>query len=98
MLHIDEPLDWLRVINILLSLVVLVLLVGGILRFGDRYNTKTRDYWYGRFTWTLTGLIISFEGVRRDFPFTVIPLCVFAATLVTLKGILQRGPWGYDRD
>lgn len=86
--------DWWRALLFLICVASLVLL--GLRYFGNRecWNEKTKDYWYSMVMWTLAGLTISIEGVVRDSPLGVRLVIVTAASLVSLKALAKKGPWG----
>lgn len=92
----DEWIDYVRLINLITCSTCVIILLGGFARHRNHYNVKTRDYWYGRVMWCATGVVISFEGIDKEFPLTIVPLFVFIASIVTLKGMLQKGQWGYS--
>jgi hypothetical protein len=94
-LNIDGGYDILRIVNVNLCFVLVLLLFGGLIRHHKHYNQKTRDYWYSRVMWCATGIAVSIEELRADAGFTVVPIFVIAATIVTFKGVFQKGPWGY---
>ena len=91
----NDGFDVLRVVNTLLCSLTFLLMLGGMKRHGQEYNKKTRDYWYGRLMWAVTGIVISFEGIRTNATSEFVPVAVLFAVVVTLKGILQKGPWGH---
>lgn len=72
----------------------MILMAHDFIRDHRVWNQKTRDYWYGRNMWTITGIIAGVEGLVRDIPFRYTLVFLFAAALATLKGNLQRGRWG----
>lgn len=96
MIEVNSFYDYIRLLNLGLCVVCLVIMGVDYYKHNDTYNEKTRDLWYSRVMWALAGIVISFEGIRRDFPFTTIPLFVFIASIVTLKGLIQSGSWGSD--
>lgn len=84
----------LRVVIIVMCLASLILMARDFRVHGKGWNEKTRDYWYGRNMWTLTGLIGCVEGIVRGVPFRYTLIFFTVAALVTLKGNMQRGGWG----
>jgi len=66
----------------------------GYQRHRHEWNKKTRDYWYGRVMWILTGVVIVVEGFIQHSRDDYSLVFVTAASLATLKGNLQKGTWG----
>lgn len=82
----------------LICAISLIVMVGGFIRYRKGWNKKTRDYWYGRVMWTVAGMALSFEGIDENVHLRYGLIFVSVAALATLKGNLQRGPWGYKKD
>lgn len=58
------------------------------------WNTKTRDYWYALTAWTFATAMSCLEGLLRHLPGRYSIVLTTAAAIVTLMGVLRRGPWG----
>lgn len=76
----------------------IILMVAGFARHHHGWNSKTRDYWYGRLMWTVVGVSSAVEGIARGTAFRYTLIFMAAAALATLKGNLQKGTWGTDSD
>lgn len=62
------------------------------------WNSKTRDYWYGRMMWNVVGMSAMLEGWIRHTPFRYSLIFIFVATIITLKGNLSKGAWGTNSE
>lgn len=87
----------LRSVIIAICLTSCVLMTVGFVRYRTLWNQKTRDYWYGRMAWSVFGVAGSLEGIIRATPLRYSTAFLIAAALVTLKGNLQKGNWGYEK-
>lgn len=67
-------------------------------KFHDSWNTKTRDYWYALFMWSISGVGVALEGILRQSPFRFVLVIITAAAIVTLIGVIRRGTWGSKND
>lgn len=86
--------DYLRVITLLVSLYACVTLIRRWRQHNDAYNTKTKDYWYALFMWTIVGIVVPIQAMTLDRPFTPATVVITAAVLTTAKGLHTRGSWG----
>lgn len=53
--------DYVRMLNIILALVCIVMLVRKYIKHWDRYQVKTKDYWWVLMSWSLAVLFTSIE-------------------------------------
>lgn len=86
--------DVVRVVILVVCVTTLVLMSRAFFRQRNKWNEKTRDYWYGRMMWALVGVSSAIEGIARGVPFRYTLILIAAASLATLKGNLRKGPWG----
>jgi hypothetical protein len=100
MWYLDDWHDYVRVVLILISLWSAITLLLRWRKFAEvqDWTTKTRDYWYSLFMWTLVGIVVPIQGIYLDRPLTPGFAVVVAAVLVTGKGLKQRGAWGGSDD
>lgn len=87
----------LRIVIVTICLISCVLMTAGYVRYHKIWNQKTRDYWYGRMAWSVFGAAGSIEGIIRMSPLRYSTVFLIAAAVVTLKGNLQKGSWGYEK-
>lgn len=85
-----------RILLIVMCAVSIILMSRDFNRYGPYWNQKTRDYWYGRMAWCISGVIWGLESTIRHAPFRYTFVFLFVAALVTLKGNAQGGRWGDD--
>ena len=85
-----------RVIVFLISIASFICLVIGFVRHRDRWNSKTRDYWYALTMWSLVGASVTYEGIQKDTPMHYSTVFVIAAAVVSLIGFRRKGKWGSD--
>jgi ABC-type xylose transport system permease subunit len=95
---IDDWHDWWRVGIFLLSLLCLVILCERFRAHRQTWNTKTKDYWFTVFMWTVVGIVITLEGVYKNTGSRVWLVFVTAAVVVNLIGLKRKGVWGGDDD
>jgi hypothetical protein len=91
---LNEWHDWLRLFNFLLCSTSVYLLVKSFRKHHHEWNTKTHDYWYALLAWCGAAIASSIEGVFTDAQVTVRLVFVTAASIVTLKGLLNKSHWG----
>lgn len=84
----------LRIVVIVVCSAAMVIMLIGFARFRKSWNEKTRDYWFGRMMWCLTGVIGCSESLIRHTSFRYSTIFIVAAGLVTLKGTMTKGSWG----
>lgn len=90
--------DGIRVCACLVSLYCAVTMIRRIIKRRNRLNTRTLDFKYAMAAWSIAGIAIPLQSMLLDLPFTPSVVCVVAATLVTGKGIHEKGPWGSSDD
>ena len=93
-LRLDEWHDYLRFILLLACCVSFVMLVHKYLGHRKYWNMKTKDYWYALLMWSIAGISYGTEGIVRDRPLGPTLVFVFAAAVVSVKGVLKKGAWG----
>ena len=90
----DQWHDWARLVIFFVCLTSIIILIKRFRLNRNGWNSKTRDYWYSLVMWSLAGCVITVEGVYQDSDFGFRGVFVIAASLITLKGLLQKGEWG----
>lgn len=93
---VDDWHDIIRVVDLSMSLICLTILMRRFGQNSDAYNTKTRDYWFAMVLWCVTSVALAIEGMLEDRPLEPRLMFYVLATAVTLKGLLNRSPWGGD--
>lgn len=60
----------------------------------QKWNTKTRDYWYALTMWSFAGIIATGESIARGIPFRYGIVFTSAAAIATFFGVMRPGSWG----
>jgi hypothetical protein len=96
MFYLDEWYDLLRVGMFLLSLGCTVTLLLKWRRYSESqsWTSKTKDYWYSMFMWSIVGQVTSIQSIYLDRPLTPATVTILAAVLVTVNGLRKKGTWG----
>lgn len=89
--------DLVRVTVICMAVVCLVVLGRRFGKQGADYNTKTRDLWFVIVLWSLTAVVLAFEGMIEDRPLEPRLIFYTLATSITLKALLNKSDWGASR-
>lgn len=87
-----------RVIVIASCSFSILLMLGGFVRYRKWWETKTRDYWFGRLMWCISGGSACLEAIIRGTPFRYSLIFFLCASVVTLKGLLTKGSWGTPKE
>lgn len=86
--------DWVRVVVACLCATSLFILLKRYRAHNQKWNEKTKDYWFSLVMWVLAGLIGSAQGAFYHNPLGPSLIFSIAAGTVTLKGLLRKGEWG----
>lgn len=90
----NDLIDVLRVITFLVSVYSATTLLIRYKQNHHAWNTKTKDYWYALFMWSLAGAEFCIQGIALDRPLTPATVFMIAAVLVTGKGVHNKSGWG----
>lgn len=94
MWYLDDWHDYVRTLNVLLTLYCLVRLVKAYRIESEGWNTKTRDYWFAFVMWCAAAVVLNSQAIVLDRSFTPAFVFLTAAVLVSAKGLHKFGTWG----
>ena len=95
----DDPNDGFRLLVLFLCIACSVGLIYRTVRPpSPDWNSKTKDYWFALFMWSLAGSAATIETLINNEPFTVRLAFIFVASVVCLNGLRQKGSWGIRRE
>lgn len=95
---IDDWYDWWRLGVMIICAVSFFTLLCRYRKGHKNWNAKTIDYWFSLCMWSIAGFMVVLEGIYSDYALTTRLVFVTAASLVTLKGLRLKGPWGGSGD
>lgn len=93
----QDPYVWWRVLNAILAFTCLYILGRNFSKYGHKWTTRTKDFWYALSMWSFAAFAGSIEAILQHASGGSRLILFTVAPIVTLLGLMRKGPWGDEK-